>query len=115
MPIWQSVIGQSTRLRLFVYFLTVANQYSQCGASWLSGSVRDVQARDRGYDTRLHWVCSNDVALLDKALCLYVHSLDPGVSGYLVGQFRAPKMAAPLYAPRGVEMAYERTGPVTRG
>ena len=30
-------------------------------------------------------------------------------------QFRTPKMAAGLYAPRGVETAYERTGPVTRG
>ena len=30
-------------------------------------------------------LCS-DVALLGKALCPRVHSLDPGVSGYLVGQ-----------------------------
>ena len=30
-------------------------------------------------------LCS-DVAFLGKALCPYVHSLDPGVNGYLVGQ-----------------------------
>ena len=30
-------------------------------------------------------LCS-DVVLLGKALCPHVHSLDPGVSGYLVGQ-----------------------------
>ena len=61
--------------------------------------------------------------LLGKALCSHVHSLDPGVSGVpgrtvkacVFEQFRAPKMAAGLYAPRGVEMAYEGTGPVTRG
>ena len=56
------------------------------GASWLSGSVRDVQARDRGFDPRLCRICSDDVVLLGKALCSHVHSLDPGVSGYLVGQ-----------------------------
>ena len=58
-----------------------------CGASWLSGSVRDLQARDRGFDPRLPWMCF-DVVLLGKALCSHVHSLDPGVSGYLVGQWR---------------------------
>ena len=58
-----------------------------CGASWLSGSMRDVQARDRGFDPRLHWICS-DVVLLGKALCPHVHSHDPGVSGCLVGQWR---------------------------
>ena len=29
-----------------------------------------------------------DVVLLGKALCSHVHSLDPGISGYLVGQWR---------------------------
>ena len=58
----------------------------RCGASWLSGSMRDVQARDRGFDPRLCRICSDDVVLLGKALCSHVHSLDPGVSGYLVGQ-----------------------------
>ena len=46
--------------------------------------------------------------LLGKALCSHVHSLDPGVSGYLVGQWRLVclnssvrrKMAAELYAAR---------------
>ena len=28
--------------------------------------------------------------LLGKALCSHMHSLDPGVSGYLVGQWRLP-------------------------
>ena len=46
------------------------------GASWLSDSVCDVKARDRGFD----------VVLLGKALCPRVHSLDPGISGYLVGR-----------------------------
>ena len=32
-------------------------------ASWLSGSVRDVQARDRGFDPRLGRICSNVVLL----------------------------------------------------
>ena len=30
-------------------------------------------------------LCS-DIVLLGKAFCPHVHSLDPGVSGYLVGQ-----------------------------
>ena len=67
----------------------------------------------------LRWICS-DVVLPGKELCSHVHPLDPGVSGYLHSRtvkacvfeyFRAPKMAAGLYAPRRVEMAYERTGP----
>ena len=32
-------------------------------------------------------LCS-DVVLLGKALCPHMHSLNPGVSGYLVGQTR---------------------------
>ena len=56
------------------------------GASWLTGSGRDVQVRDRGFDPRLHWICSDDV-LLGKALCPHMHSLNPGVSGYLVGRW----------------------------
>ena len=91
------------------------------GASWLSGSMCDVQARDSGFNPWLRWVCS-DIELQGKALCSHVHSLDPGVSGYLVGQWRLVclnssvrcKMAAGLYAARGVEMAYKWTGPVTR-
>ena len=79
-----------------------------CGASWLSGSVYDVQARDRGFDTWLRWICSDD-GLLGKALCWHVHSLDPGVSGYLVGQWRLlclnsfvrRKMAAGLWPVNG--------------
>ena len=55
--------------------------------STFGGSVRDVQVRDRGFDPQLHWICSN-IVLLGKALCSHVHSLDPGASGYLVGQWR---------------------------
>ena len=63
-------------------------QWCPCyGASWLSGSMRHVQARDRRFDRRLCWICC-DVVLLGKALCSHMHSLDPGVSGYLVGQWR---------------------------
>ena len=35
----------------------------------------------------LRWICSN-VVLLGKALCSHVRSLNPGVSGYLAGQWR---------------------------
>ena len=67
-------------------------------------------------------LCS-DIMLLGKALCPHVHSFDPGVSGYLVGQWRLvclnssmrQKLGARLCAPQGVKMAYELTGPVTRG
>ena len=56
------------------------------GASWLSRSVRDLlQARDRGFDPGWADLCPH-VVLLGKALCSHVHSLDPGVNGYLVGQ-----------------------------
>ena len=48
------------------------------GASWLSGSMRGIQARDRGFDPQLRWICSDPV-LLGKALCTHVHSVDPGV------------------------------------
>ena len=83
-----------------------------CGASWLSDSVRDLQARNRGFDPGLRWICS-DVVLLGKALCSHVHSLDPGVGGHLVGQWRfvclnssvRRNMAAGLCAPRGVQTA----------
>ena len=48
------------------------------------GSVAYKQ-RDCGFDPQLCWIFS-EVVLLGKALCSHVHSLDPGVSGYLVGQ-----------------------------
>ena len=58
---------------------------------------------------------------LGKTLHLYVHSLDPGVNGYLVGQYclcvwiaTSAVMAAVLYAPQGVELALEWTGPIIR-
>ena len=34
------------------------NKLEVCGALWLSGSVRDIQARDRGFDPRLRCICS---------------------------------------------------------
>ena len=49
------------------------------------GSVRDVQARDRGFDPGCAEYASM-LCSLGKALCSHVHSLDPGVSVYLVGQ-----------------------------
>ena len=61
--------------------------HSTTEASWLSGTVRDVQARGRQFDPRLRWICF-DIVLLGKALCWRMHSLDAGVSGYLVGQWR---------------------------
>ena len=56
------------------------------GASWLSGSVRDVQARDLGPIPGCAEYALSDDVLLGKALCSHVQSLDPGVSGYLAGQ-----------------------------
>ena len=70
---------------------------TQCGASRLSGNVRDVQARDCGFDSRLRWTCS-DVVLLGKALCSHdVHPLDPRVRGYLVGQWRLMCLNSPVH------------------
>ena len=57
--------------------------FSSRGASWLSGGVCDLQARDGGFDPRLVELCS-DVVFLGKALCSHVHPLDPGVSGSTV-------------------------------
>ena len=113
---------QVTGTDALVFMLMVTFGCTSCGALWLSGSLRDVQVRDRRFDPQLRWVCS-DVVLLGKALCSHVRCLDPGVSGYLVGQWRLVclnssvrwKMAARLYAPQGAEMAYEWAGPMTRG
>ena len=63
------------------------------------------------------------VVLLAKALCSHVHSLDPLVNVYLVGQRRLVclnssvrrKWQPACMLPGGVEMAHERTGPVTKG
>ena len=60
---------------------------SMSGASWFSGSMCDIQARDHGFDPWLRWICSDGV-LLGKALRSHMLSLDPGVCGYLVGQWR---------------------------
>ena len=45
--------------------------------------MRDLQARDGGFDSQLVELFS-DVVFLGKALCPHVHSLDPGVSGRTV-------------------------------
>ena len=58
-----------------------------CGALWPIGSVCDIQARDHGFNPQLQWICSY-VVLLGKALCSHMHSLHPGVNGYLEGQWR---------------------------
>ena len=56
-------------------------------ASWISGNVRDLQGRDRRFESRaglnLLWRCA-----LGQGFYLHVHSLDPGVSGYPLGQGR---------------------------
>ena len=95
-----------------------------CGASWLSGtgSMCHSQVRDCRFDHQLGWLCY-DAVPLGKAFYPHVHSLNPGVSGYLAGHWRllcvgivsSTVMTAGLCAPQGVEMAYEWTGPVTRG
>ena len=69
-------------------------------ASWLSGTVRDLQARGRRFDPRLRWICF-DVVLLGKVLCSHVHSLDPGVSGYLVGQWRLVSLNSSVHWKNG--------------
>ena len=92
------------------------------GSSWLSGSVGDVQARDRVFDPRPRWVCS-DVVLVGKALCSHVHPLDPGVSGYLIGQWNLCVWIVPcaengsraVCCPGSRDGLYEPTGPMTRG
>ena len=63
-------------------FTLVANSYrarTRRRTSWLSGSVRDLQARDRGFDPRLGGIICSDVVLLGKARCPHVPSLDPEV------------------------------------
>ena len=67
-------------------------------------------------------LCS-DVVLLGKALCPHMHSLDPEVSGYLVGQWRlvcwnssvGRKWQPGCMLLQGIEMACEWTGLVTMG
>ena len=94
--------------------------FMPCGASWLSCSVCSVQAGDRGFDPQLCWICS-DIVFLGKALCSHVPSLNLGGSGYLVGQWRPRCLNSCVHwtwqpgymLPMG--MAYEQTGPVTRG
>ena len=91
-------------------------------ASWLGCRMCNLQGRGRRFELRPGWSCC-DVELQGKALCPHMHSLDPGVGGYLVGQwslvclnnFCELEMAAGLYASWGVGMVYEWTGPVTRG
>ena len=58
----------------------------QSGASWLSGSMRNLQREIMGSITGWAELCRD--MLLGKALCPHLHSLNPGVSGYLVGQWR---------------------------
>ena len=84
--IWNySQLGQGSSLsRCFVCLGSVVISRTR-EASWLSGTVRDLQVRGRRFDPQLCWICF-DVVLLGKALCSHVHSPDPGVSGYLVGQ-----------------------------
>ena len=59
---------------------------------------------------------------IGKALCSHVHSLDPGVSWYPVNNedlcvwiVPCAKSGSRAVCYPGVEVAYEQTGPVTRG
>ena len=57
------------------------------GILWLGGSICDLQTRGRRLQSWLGFLCCG-VVLLGKALYPQVHSLDPGVSRYLVGPRR---------------------------
>ena len=76
------------------------------GPPCLSGSMRDLQARDRRFRSsvgmNLLWRCAPR-----QGLYPHVRSLDLGVSG--------ARGAAGLYASQGLEMTYEWAGPVARG
>ena len=61
------------------------------------------------------------IVSLGKTLHLYVHSLNPGVNGYLAGQWLLvclnsyhTVMAAGLYAPQEAELLLRKTGLITR-
>ena len=81
------------------------------GALWLDGSVHALQMRDRRLESQprlnLLWCC-----VPRQGPYLHMHSLNPGVSGYLVGQgrpvclnsFCGLGMTVGMYAPQGVEM-----------
>ena len=75
------VLRHLLRTAPFMAFLRM-----QVGASWLSGSMPYLQARDREFDRRVGWIMLQSCAPIGKALWPHVHFLDPGVSGYLVGQ-----------------------------
>ena len=60
-----------------------------CGASWLSGSVRDLQAGNRWFDPGWPELCSEAV-LLDKALCPCTRGLSSPRNEWVpgIGQWR---------------------------
>ena len=84
---------------------------------------RDLQASGRRLKSLAVLCCAvlccavHGIVLLGEAHHPHMHSLNPGVSGYLVGlrrlvcvcdQFCGSKLVATrLYAPQGVQMAYE--------
>ena len=94
-------------------------------ASWLSDSVRDLQARDRGFDPQLPLGCImlGRCAPIGKVLRPHVHSLDPGVSGYPVGQCRLVSLNSSVrrkwqpgcVLPGELRWIMNERGPVTRG
>ena len=107
---------------LGIHCLVPAGLFLPCGALWFSDSVHNLQVRDCRFKSlaglNLLWRCGPR-----QGLYPHMHPLDPGVSRYLVEQgrlvclssFCVPEMAAWLYAPHRIEMAYEWTGPMTRG
>ena len=85
---------------------------------WPMTVACDFGLRGLGYRSRLpRCGCVS----LGKTLHLHVHSLDPGVNGYLIGQrllvclhSTSAVMATGLYAPQGGELVLERANPITR-
>ena len=65
--------SHTTPISLGMKTLSLIKDPTSSGVSWLSGSVRDIQARDCKFDPWLRWICSH-IVLLGKALCSHVHS-----------------------------------------
>ena len=100
---------------------TPGSRECTCGQStlarnttWLRGSVRELQARDGGFDPRLGWIMLRRCAPRQGTLPTRALSLNPGVSGCLVGRWRLVCFNSTLrrkwqpgcMPPLGVEMAY---------
>ena len=60
-------------------------------ASWLSGSVRDLQTRYCRFDRRLGWIVLRR-CVPKQGTCPHKHCLDRRVRGYLLGQWRLVRL-----------------------